>query len=86
MRATGFTPSLFEATWILQAGCCALCGIGLALVDKETNADHGEVGPRGILCGPCNRSLGHFEKLWARRDRVLAYLEYPPAQELIHRG
>ena len=55
-----------EVAWMYasQDGRCAACDCGLDFFGELTNIDHdhrtGKV--RGILCGPCNRSLGGMKE------------------------
>lgn len=58
-----------------QGGVCAICGEkpknNLLAVDH----DHDTGAVRGLLCSPCNRHVGYFERHGAA---VQAYLEQPP--------
>ena len=60
----GITPEQYDEMLAAQGGGCAICGrtesgrsqSGHLLVDHD--AQTGQV--RGLLCHPCNVSLGHF--------------------------
>jgi hypothetical protein len=80
-RATGFTHDLYERTYIFQDGRCGICRVELPFERKNTCADHGVNGPRGILCSICNMALGHYEKMLSIIDRVNNYLNNPPATQ-----
>ncbi len=71
------TPEEVHGMWLRQEKCCLLCGLSVALYGKGMAIDHchttGRV--RGILCDPCNRWLGKFEKRGtAGVERARAYL------------
>ena len=91
--ANGFTRAVVAALRELQGSACGICRVTLdafvprASVHKEI-ADHchatGEA--RGLLCQPCNVSLGYYEKhqrLQGLRFREYEeYLDKPPAKLL----
>lgn len=60
-----------------QEGHCAICQADLPIGRGEVDHDHGHCKGgcpecwRGVLCGPCNRTLGHYEAI---RDIAEAYL------------
>lgn len=63
-----------------QDGKCAICADLLAL-QRGTNGanvdhDHRTGRMRGILCAPCNRSLGQFKDSVHILASALKYLEY----------
>ena len=62
-RVFGITKEEFKAMVKMQKNGCAICEEPLKSNDKHSfNIDHchdtGKV--RGILCGKCNRGIGHF--------------------------
>lgn len=72
------TPEEYDARFISQQGCCALCKV---LYDARTwsrrlavDHDHTTGRIRGLLCGRCNRRLGWFEAL---REGILGYTNTP---------
>jgi hypothetical protein len=86
-RVYGITIVEYEAIKEAQGGVCPLCmrarGISTPLqVDHdhalEAQGMRGSV--RGLLCGRDNNRLGWFE---AKSDRVLKYLEDPPARQVL---
>lgn len=71
----GITPEEYEVLLALQNHVCALCFRPERTLAKRLAVDHchatGKV--RGLLCGPCNVTLGYFENpQWSERAR--AYL------------
>ena len=61
----GVTEAAIEATYVSQGGRCAICREpgqgatrhgGLAI-----DHCHGTGQVRGLLCGKCNRGVGHFD-------------------------
>ena len=60
----GITPEDYDAMFDSQSGRCAICGTDRAGGSGDRlHVDHshetGEV--RGLLCGNCNRGIGHFK-------------------------
>jgi len=67
----GMTRDEFEAMLELQGGRCPICGdIPVIFV---VDHDHRTGAIRGLLCGPCNRALGHLQD---RPGLCLAAAEY----------
>lgn len=68
------TPDGFDAMLARQKGRCGICSRQLQLRRGGVAVDHdhttGEV--RGLLCMPCNTSLGWYEK--QGHMRIAAYL------------
>jgi len=83
-RGYGITLEEYDAIKQMQDGTCALCrrakGISAPLQVDHDHAGEGREFVRGLLCGRCNNRLGWFE---AKRDRVLAYLDNPPAKGVL---
>lgn len=87
-RTYGITKADYEALYEYQGGVCFICRRATGRT-KRLSVDHdhatGEV--RGLLCGTCNKIVGH-----ARDDvmfflRGYAYLTLPPwSQCRIHYG
>lgn len=86
-RTYGISLHEYELIKEAQGGACALClrarGISKPLQvdhDHTTEQDGARESVRGLLCGRCNNRLGWFE---AKRDRVLDYLDNPPAKGVL---
>lgn len=67
--------------WIRQHARCACCGITFFDID-DANVDHdhqkvkGEVGfVRGLICSPCNQTIGFSQEDPARLRAAAEYLE-----------
>jgi hypothetical protein len=56
-----------------QPLCCELCGKRTKKFDLDHDHDTGEF--RGWLCGPCNKSLGHFGDSVEGLQKAILYLE-----------
>lgn len=80
LRPKGWTIERFNAVLTQQEHCCAICGLKLGITKPYQNgatADHKHVippQPRGVLCGLCNRGIGHFKDDPDMLDRAAAYL------------
>ena len=59
MRKFGVSREDFAAMLASQEGRCAIC---LVTIDDSAHVDHDHRTERvrGLLCGPCNRGIGHF--------------------------
>jgi hypothetical protein len=63
-----------EFDWLLhsQGGTCPVCR--RELVKPVVDHDHRTGAIRGLLCGPCNRGIGHFLDDPGRCVRAALYL------------
>ncbi len=79
LKQYGITKEIFEKILEKQNLRCAICK--KLFEDKMPNIDHchktGKV--RGLLCGECNISLGHFEKV---QQRAIVYLREVERREI----
>ena len=68
----GISLEQYDELLAKQKGVCAVCFRGNS-PRKWLDVDHDHVTGkvRGLLCTPCNRSLGHFDK---RIPKLLEYL------------
>lgn len=85
-NATGFSKELYEKTLALQGNCCGICGkslIGLPSVNVHADHCHDTNIPRGILCRTCNHGIGKLGDNLEGLRRAVAYLENPPAQQVV---
>jgi len=84
-REYGITPEDFTRMLGEQNGRCAICGTEIKgilepLLDGlrtgiHIDHDHATGKVRGLLCGPCNKGLGHFKDNLARMRAAIDYLE-----------
>lgn len=70
LRAYGLTEQTYNEMFDAQGGKCAICDRAIKLVVDHCHKT-GRV--RGLLCNPCNISLGNFED---DSDRLLRAVEY----------
>jgi hypothetical protein len=70
--AYGLQPVDFDALLAAQRGRCPICL--LPLVKPMVDHDHRTGEVRGLLCGPCNRGLGHFQDAPGLCWRAALYL------------
>lgn len=86
-RQHGITLEQYERLFDAQNGLCAICQRPEVRVDMKTNrpyrlaVDHCHNGNviRGLLCSPCNLSLGALDDSPALLRRAAEYLENPPS-------
>ncbi len=77
---SGAPASYWNEQRNLQNNCCAICQRpfikGNAGRRAERDHDHKTNRPRGILCGQCNRWLGHAESLTVLQNAVTYLQKY----------
>ena len=74
LKKHGWTLERFDASLAEQSGCCAICRAPFVGIP---DADHEHVEPpkpRGLLCGPCNKGIGHLRDNPAICEAAAAYL------------
>ena len=62
----------FDELLARQDGMCSICGS--AMSKPAVDHDHRTGAIRGLLCGPCNRGLGHFRDDPDLCERAALYL------------
>ena len=67
MRTHGIDEQTYEAMLSLQGGVCRLCGRSSKKQHLHVDHDHKTGMIRGLLCFPCNRALGHLEKIGLKK-------------------
>jgi hypothetical protein len=85
LKRYGITPEQYWALYEAQGGACYICQRATGKT-KRLSVDHDhETGyVRGLLCGPCNKILGHFRDDAATAWRCYDYLAgNEPAPEVI---
>jgi hypothetical protein len=84
-REYGLSSNDYVRLLTFQQGRCAICGVHESLLPHRLCVDHahatGEV--RGILCRPCNASLGSAEKHGT--GAFSWYTAFPPMREMRER-
>jgi hypothetical protein len=84
-RKYGISEEEYKILYKAQGGRCAICRRATGATRRlAVDHDHKTGKVRGLLCGPCNNTLG----LIARDDpevfdRAAAYLRNPPAQAIL---
>lgn len=76
LKLYGVSQPQFDALVAAQGGKCPIC---LERPPTDLDHDHLTGTPRGVLCSPCNSSLGIFRESTAILRRAIAYLEVPLA-------
>lgn len=69
----GITLATYNSMLLAQNGVCAICG---KTSEKALSVDHDEMTGRvrGLLCGLCNRGIGHFQHSPQTLEKAAAYL------------
>lgn len=84
MERYGITPEQYWALYEAQGGSCYICQRATGKTKKlAVDHDHKTGYVRGLLCGPCNNILGHLRDDRDAAFRVMDYLIYPPAYDVI---
>lgn len=70
----GVTPEEYQRVLEKQFYLCAICTASLKRVTPNLDHCHKTGRFRGILCGPCNRGVGHFSDSPSKLKRAVKYL------------
>ena len=85
-KAYGLKPGQYEQLYAAQGGVCFICQRAKGLTKKlSVDHDHETEYVRGLLCGPCNKVLGHLRDDADAAYRMGDYLVDPPAFKVIGR-
>lgn len=71
----GMTPAAWDGMFLAQAGGCAACGQAFGWRTPNVDHDHATGQIRGLVCSPCNQSLGLLQEDETRIEALLAYLQ-----------
>lgn len=71
LRKYGLTDQTYNDMFDEQDGKCKICNKAVTLVVDHCHST-GKI--RGLLCNPCNTSLGHFEDDIERLRKAIKYL------------
>ena len=78
LQKYGMTPDDYLSLLAKQNGVCAICSKPPKNNRLAVDHDHDTGEVRGILCHPCNRHVGYFEKFGLS---IRGYLLNPPASD-----
>ncbi|PRH79344.1 endonuclease VII [Streptomyces solincola] len=82
-RTYGLDPGEYDRLHAFQGGLCALCRRATGATRKlSVDHDHATGEVRGLLCRPCNNTLGHARDAVAFFARGIDYLNDPPARQM----
>lgn len=62
LRKYGLSLPQWDALLVAHCGRCAICARPMP-IDINVDHDHATGRVRGLLCTPCNISVGHVEKI-----------------------
>ncbi len=83
-KTYGLREGQYEELYAAQGGVCAICERATGKTKKlAVDHDHKTGYVRGLLCGPCNKILGHLRDDPLLAANILEYLEEPPAHNAI---
>lgn len=84
LKRYGITAEQYWALYEAQDGACYICQRATGKVKRlAVDHDHATGYVRGLLCGPCNKLLGHMRDDLLMAYRVIEYLEKSPAWGVI---
>lgn len=79
-KVYGLSDGQYADLYAYQGGRCAICRRATGATKRlAVDHDHETGYVRGLLCGPCNKILGHLRDDRAAAYRMYAYLGDPPA-------
>lgn len=83
LKVYGITKAQYDALYALQGGRCALCQRATGATKKlAVDHDHETGKVRGLLCGTCNKIVGHARDDGMFFKRGYWYLIDPPFDRL----
>ena len=73
----GITIADYDEMYILQSGCCAICGTHQSKLPKRLAVDHCHETRkvRGLLCSKCNIGIGFLDDSVQILRNAITYLE-----------
>lgn len=84
LKTYGLKAGEYQTLYEAQNSACYICCRATGKTKKlAVDHDHATGYVRGLLCGPCNKILGHFRDDPEVAERVFWYLRNPPAQRFI---
>jgi len=84
LKTYGITSEQYEALYEAQGGVCYICERATGKTRRlAVDHDHKTGYVRGLLCKPCNSILAHLRDSIDAANRVVNYLELPPAFDSI---
>ena len=76
----GLPDGAYDRLYEFQGRRCAICQRATGVSRKlAVDHDHKTGIARGLLCSPCNKLLGHLRDSVDIAQRVIDYLDVPPA-------
>ena len=84
-KVTGFTPDEYDAKYIEQEGCCAVCGKSHNELKRALSADHNHNSgqKRGLLCSRCNLIYDWYEE---HKNKIEKYYNKYLMQAMVAQG
>jgi len=84
LKTYGLKAGEYDLLYHEQGGACYICQRARGISKKlAVDHDHATGYVRGLLCGPCNKLLGHVRDDPRTLARAADYLTHPPAQRFI---
>lgn len=84
LKTYGLKIGEYDKLYVAQGGACYICQRATGKTKKlAVDHDHETGYVRGLLCGPCNKLLGHVRDDPRTLQRAADYLITWPAQRFI---
>jgi hypothetical protein len=85
-KVYGLQRGQYEQLYEAQGGRCYICQRATGKTRRlSVDHDHKSGYVRGLLCRPCNSLLGHIRDDTLVAKRIVYYLNYPPAFQVLGR-
>jgi hypothetical protein len=83
----GVTEEQFNAMLAAQGGACAICKWIPGVDDGPLQVDHNHITGenRGLLCGLCNRGVGHFRDGIVFINKAIEYINSPDIYMVVYK-
>jgi len=75
----GLSENEFNEMLLNQGGMCAICGFNKNFPAVDHNHVTGRV--RGLLCGACNKGIGHLKEDVLVMEKAIKYLNFHKEKE-----
>lgn len=87
LKKYGITPEEWDKIFAFQNGRCAICDKPASHFKRRFSVDHDHSAhfTRGLICFACNRLIPARRDVIAILKRIITYLNFPPAVQVLGR-